>query len=135
MRQQQEDNLMLLRTEDSSSADYISNVWHLIKSAAQAAFQQHDDKTLSFMLRITHCSCVSFLWSVQVKITGVKQEFLQFQLHKTGQFLQVTIENVKMLLISNTESETQFFVAWLLVYFIPMTESFKQLALASKISI
>lgn len=97
MRQQQEDILMLPRTEDSSSADYISDVWHLIKSAAQAAFQQHDNKTSSFVLRIKHCC------------------------HKC--------ENVKMS-FSNTESETQFFVAWLLVYFILMTESFKQLTSA-----
>lgn len=56
--------------------------------------------------------------------TGV---FYGFKLHKTGHF---HIEDVKMSLISNTKSETQFFVAWHLVYFILTTESFKQLALA-----
>lgn len=95
MSRQQEDNLMPPRTEDSRSADYIGNVWHSIKSAAQAAFQQYDNKTLSFTPRITHCSCVRFMKCENQNLKIATGVFYGFKLHKTGQILQVRkCENV-----------------------------------------
>lgn len=57
---QQQYNLIFLRREDSSAADYICNIWHLIKLAAQTAFQQHDSITLSLLWKL-YCSSEYFM--------------------------------------------------------------------------